>query len=296
MKERLQTGLTAFATVAAHGSFTRAAAELETSPSALSQAVRQLEDRLGVRLLNRTTRRVGLTEAGRELLARVTPAMDQIQAALTQALDRPERPAGTLRVTLPRICSATILQPRLAAFMRRYPDIDLEISVDDGFVDIVRENFDAGIRLGESVERDMVAVPLNRPQAYMVVGSPEYFARHPPLREPEDLEAHDCIRYRFIARGTIYRWEFVRRGKEFEIGVRGSLTVNDPDLMLRAALDGLGLAYLPADHVQVQLQAGKLKRALARYSPEFPAYYLYYPNRAHLPAKLQAFRDHMRNK
>lgn len=296
MKEPLQTGLTAFTAVAAHGSFTRAAAELETSPSALSQSVRQLEDRLGVRLFNRTTRRVGLTEAGRELLTRVKPAMDQIQAALTQALDRPERPAGTLRVTVPRICSASVLQPRLAAFIRRYPDIHLDISVDDGFVDIVREGFDAGIRLGESVERDMVAVPLNKPQAYMVVGSPEYFARRGEPREPEDMGAHDCIRYRFIARGTIYRWEFVRRGKEFEIGVRGSLTVDDPDLMLRAALDGVGLAYLPADYVQAYVKTGKLKRALARYSPEFPAYYLYYPNRAHPPANLQAFRDHMRNK
>ncbi|GAA0708996.1 LysR family transcriptional regulator [Dokdonella soli] len=286
--------LLAFARVAAHGSFTSAARELEVSPSALSQTIRGLETRLGVRLLNRTTRRVGLTEAGAALLTRVEPALSEIDTAIGDLRQQRERPAGTLRITAPQVGVPALLEPHLADFLAAYPDICLDIHVDSSLNDLVTQGLDAGIRLGEKVQRDMVALPLGGAQRSVVVGAPAYFAQCGTPQHPRELQSHNCLRSRFSLGGATYRWEFCERGRWFEIGVEGSVICNDHSLLLRAATHGVGLVHTMEPLVRKQLAAGTLVSVLDAFLPPYDGFYLYYPSRAQLAPKLRVFADFLR--
>lgn len=280
----------AFARVAQHASFTRAAAELGVSPSALSQTVRGLEARLGIRLLNRTTRRVGVTEAGAMFLQRVLPALEQLGSAFSELDELRSKPAGTLRINLPRLALATIITPLLGDFCRAYPEIRLEVIADDRLVDLVGEGYDAGIRLGERLAQDMIAVRASRAMRLAVAGSPDYFRRNPRPQVPADLHEHACFRFRFSS-GAIYRWEFGRDGEDFEIDVDGPLICNDNALMVSAAKEGLGLVHVMEELIQAELRSGELVRVLEDWCPPFPGLYLYYPSRAQMPLKLRVFID-----
>lgn len=295
MPDHPAAALRAFALIARHGSFTRAATELDVTASALSQTLRQLERQLGVRLLQRTTRRVGLTEAGEEFLARITPALSAIDGAVESVRQYGERPAGTLRITT---ASGAILMPVVPAFLDAYPAITLEISVDAALTDLVTGGFDAGIRLGERLEKDMVAVPLGGPMRSVVVGSPAYFARYGKPRHPRELPRHNCVRFRF-AGGGIYHWEFAHpaggeRGRWFEIAVDGNLIVNDNAIGLGAARQGLALACVPATQARADIESGRLESVLDRWLPAYDGLYLYYPSRYQVPLKLRAFIDFLR--
>lgn len=292
-------GLTAFVAVARHGSFTRAAGETGVSPSALSQTIRALETQLNVRLFNRTTRRVALTEAGAQFLERVLPALATLEAAFDSLDETRNHPAGTLRINLPRIASEMLVQPYLAEFTRTYPHIRLELTLDDGFVDLVGEGFDAGIRLGERVARDMVAVPLSGEVRIAVAGSPAYFERHPKPATPGDLAAHDCLRYRFSTSGGMYRWEFAQPDdprRVFEVETQGSLVTNDLRTMVKAAEQGVGLLHVIDGYVREQLEDGRLVKVLEAWCPVFPGFYLYTPGRAQMPLKVRALIDFFRAK
>jgi DNA-binding transcriptional LysR family regulator len=292
MKLRQLDGLMAFWKVAERRGFTAAAAELEVSPSALSQAIRQLEARLGVRLLNRTTRSVSLTEAGAAYLARVGPALGQVLEAGDELNVLQGRPAGTLRLNAARISIAMVLQPMLAGFLKENPHVQLELTNDEGFVDIVEKGFDAGVRMGESLQRDMVAVPLGGPITVAVVASPEYLLRVPAPRHPDDLVRHNCVRFRFGATGMIFRWEFRVDGRLVEYEVKGNLTITDTLFHLDAALEGIGLAYTFEQLALPYIRAKRLKRVLASFSPTFPGFYLYYPSRRDQPTKLKALIEY----
>lgn len=287
-------GLMAFWKVAEHRGFTAAAAELEVSPSALSQSIRQLEARLGVRLLHRSTRSVSLTEAGQAYLARVGPALGQVIAAGEEVNTLQGRPSGTLRLNAARIATAMVLQPLLAGFLAEHPQVQIELTNDEGFVDIVEQGFDAGVRMGESLARDMVAIPLGGPVTVAVVASPDYLRRHPAPLHPDDLAQHNCVRFRFASTGAIYKWEFQLDNRVVEFEARGNLTITDSLFNLEPALDGIGLAYTFASLAQPHLQSGRLQRVLQAYSPTFPGFYLYYPSRHDQPSKLKAFIDYVR--
>ncbi len=288
--------LLAFARIAAHGSFTRTATELGVSPSALSQTMRALEARLGVRLLNRTTRHVGLTEAGAGLLARIEPALVDIDAAVDALRDQRARPAGTLRITVPQVVATALLEPHLQAFLAAYPDVRLDVRVDSAMNDLVGEGFDAGIRLGERVQRDMIALPFGGPQRSVVVGAPDYFARRGVPRDPRELQAHNCVRFRFSSTGAVYRWEFCERGRWYELDVEGNLVSNDNALSLGAALGGVGLIHTMEPLVRAPLAAGRLVSVLDAYLPPYDGFYLYYPSRAQLAPKLRVFADFLRER
>ncbi|MDB4933333.1 MAG: Transcriptional regulator, LysR family [Labilithrix sp.] len=292
------SGLTALLAVAEKRSFTAAAAELRITPSAVSQTVRALEERVGVRLLQRTTRSVGLTEAGERFLARLRPAMDGVHAAFESLDELRGRAAGTLRLDVPRVASAAVLEPVLAEFLAAYPEIRLDIAIDDGFTSIVERGFDAGIRIGETLEKDVVAVRVSDDLRMAVVGSPAYFAARGRPKHPRDLvaNAHDCINYRGITSGTIYRWEFTDAGRDLTLSVEGRLVTNDAALMVRAAEDGIGLAYVFESIVADALASKRLVRVLAPYCPRFPGYFLYYPSRSQLPSKLQALVEFLRRR
>lgn len=291
--------LRAFRAVAEYGSFTRAAAALEVTPSALSQTVQQLEGQLGTRLLQRTTRRVGLTEAGQEMLQRIAPALNELDVALDAIRQYGDRPRGTIRLTVASVVSRAIIEPMLGEFMARWPDVQLDIRVEDGLTDLVAEGLDAGIRLGERLQRDMVAVPIGGPMRAVVVGSPDYFKRHGYPKEPKDLQRHNCIRHRFASSGAIYRWEFAHRsgqqkGRWYEIAVDGSLTVNDVPLALRAAEAGIGLTCMLEISARAAIDAGRLESVLGPWLPPFDGFYLYYPSRFQVPPKLRVFIDFIR--
>ncbi len=285
-------GLMAFWKVAQLRGFTTAAAALEVSPSALSQAIRNLEARLGVRLLNRSTRSVSPTEAGEAYLARIGPALGDVLEAADQLHALQGRPSGVLRINAARISIAMVLQPLLAGFLEACPEVQIELTNDEGYVDIVEGGFDAGVRMGESVQKDMVAVPLGNAVAVAVVGSPDYFKRHPAPRHPSELADHDCIRFRFSGSGAIYKWEFEVDGRLVEYELGGSLTISDSLFSIEAALDGIGLAYTFEPLVASHIRAKRLKRVLTRFSPTFPGFYLYYPSRRQQPSKLKAFVDY----
>jgi DNA-binding transcriptional LysR family regulator len=293
MRDEL-SGLGALLVVAEKRSFTAASVELGVTASAVSQTIRVLERRVGVRLLQRTTRSVGLTEAGARFVARLKPALDGVHEAFESLGELRDRPAGVLRLNLPRLGYVQVLAPRLAAFMQAYPEIELDVHIDDAFADIVDQGFDAGIRIGEMVEREMIGVRVSADLRMLVVGSPAYFATHPRPAHPRELHAHDCINYRRRTLGSVYRWEFTERGKEFEIGVNGRLLVNDADLMLDAALDGLGLAYLLETSVAEHVRAGRLVTVLSDFCEPFPGFFLYYPSRTHLAPKLKAMVDFLK--
>lgn len=289
----LLPALAAFACVARHASFSRAATELAVSPSALSQTVRSLERRLGTRLLHRTTRRVGLTEPGERLLRETAPALARIGGAL-QALEQTrDVPAGRLRVTAPRIAVERLVLPFLPAFCARYPQVEVELEVQAALTDLVAEGFDAGIRLGESLADGMVAVPLGPPQRLVVVGAPDYLRRHPPPVTPEALVGHACIRYR-RSDGRIMPWEFTRDGHDFSVEVRGTLVFNDSGLGRRMAIAGLGLAQVFEAAAEQDVAAGRLLRLLDGWQPPFPGFHLYYPSREQLAPKLRVFVDFLR--
>jgi DNA-binding transcriptional LysR family regulator len=271
----------AFLAVARERSFTRAAARLGVSQSALSQTVRGLEARLGLRLLARTTRSVAPTEAGERLLRAVGPAFDQIDAGLAALGELREKPAGTVRITATENAASAVLLPALARLLPDYPDIRVEIAVDYGLTDIVAERFDAGVRPGETVAKDMVAVRIGPDMRMAVVAAPSYLAERPRPETPQDLTAHACINLRLPTRGGLYAWEFERGGRELRVRVEGQLVLNATGLILDAALAGLGLAYLPEDQVRAQLAEGRLVRVLADWCPPFPGYHLYYPSRRH---------------
>jgi DNA-binding transcriptional LysR family regulator len=285
-------GLLAFWKVAEQRGFSSAAAALEVSPSALSQAIRRLESRLGVRLLNRTTRSVSLTEAGEAYLSRIGPALGDVMLAGEQLNALQGRPSGVLRINSARVAIAMVLQPLLAGFLEAHPDVQIELSNDEGYIDIVERGFDAGVRLGESVQKDMVGVPLSGPLSMAIVGSPAYFKRHPAPKQPSDLVDHDCVRFRFLGSGAIYKWELNVDGRLVEYDVTGSLTITDSLFSVEAALDGVGLAYTFEQLVLPHIRAKTLKRVLSTFSPTFPGFYLYYPSRRQQSSKLKAFVDY----
>ena len=293
MQRAAVSDLSAFVAVATHRSFSRAAAELGLSPSALSHTVRSLEERLDLRLLNRTTRSVAPTEAGERLLERLRPALRDIDDALEDANAFRAKPAGRLRLNVPRSAALLLLAPVMTRFITAYPQMRLEITTEDRLVDIVASGYDAGVRFGESVERDMVAVRIGPDLRMAVVGSPAYFRRHPKPVKPRDLHGHACIRFR-LPSGAIYRWEFEKKGEVLEVEVDGPLTLSDQQVMLQAALDGAGLAIVLESHARPHLKARQLVRVLADWCPPFPGYFLYYPSRRQVPAGLRAFIDMMR--
>jgi len=288
MKLKQLDGLVAFWKVAQHRGFTAAAAELEVSPSALSQAIRQLEARLGAQLLHRTTRSVSLTEAGEVYLARVGPALGQVVDAGEELNVLQGRPSGTLRLNAARISTAMVVQPMLAGFLKAHPHLQLELTNDEGFVDIVDGGFDAGIRMGESVQRDMIAVPLGGPITVAVVASPDYLSQFPAPRHPDDLKRHNCVRFRFAGTGAIHKWEFKVADRLVEYEIRGNLTISDTIFGMEAALAGVGLAYTFEQLALPHIKAKRLKRVLTAFSPTFPGFYLYYPSRRNQSTKLKA--------
>jgi DNA-binding transcriptional LysR family regulator len=271
--------LLAFRAVARERSFTRAAALMGVSPSALSHTIRGLEERLGVRLLTRTTRSVAPTEAGDRLLSTIGPHFDEIEAGVAALSELRDRPAGTVRITTGDHAAETVLQPALAKLLPDYPDVRVEISVDSGLRDIVAERFDAGIRLGEQVARDMISVRIGPDMRMAAVGSPAYFKERALPRIPQDLAEHNCINLRFPTLGGLYAWEFEKAKRELNVRVEGQLIVNDIALARRAAVDGLGIGYLPEDYVAALIAEGALVRVLEDWSPPFPGYHLYYPSR-----------------
>jgi DNA-binding transcriptional LysR family regulator len=292
MKLTQLDGLVAFITVAQRRSFTEAAAALEVTPPAVSQAVRQLETRLGVRLLNRTTRSVSLTEAGERYLGRVGPAVGELLSA-TDDLDAWRGgPSGRVRVNAPHIVYETLLRPATASFLQAHPGARVEMRVEDGFSDIVEQGGDLGVRLGESVQRDMVAVALTPKERTCMVASPAYAARRGLPATLDDLRHHDCIRYRFPSSGAIYRWEVRRNGRLAEVEVDGPLTLSDSLNMARAALDGLGIAYTFERQVAGDLAAGRLLPVLPSAWHTMPGFHFYYPSRRQMPPTVRAFMDH----
>src|SRR5829696_8415181 len=277
--------LVAFIAVAREGSFTKAAVQLGVSQPALSHTLRSLEARLGVRLLNRTTRSVAPTEAGERLLRRIEPPFAQIEGTLTALTELRDKPAGIVRITATQHAAETVLWPRLSAVMRSYPDITVELVTDEGLTNIVSERFDAGVRVGEFVEKDMIAVRIGPEMRQAIVGTPDYFKTHPVPKRPEDLTGHRCINLRRVTRGGYFPWEFEKRGREINVRVEGQLAVNSLELARSAALDGVGLAYLPEDLVEEHVKKKQLVQVLEDWCEPFPGYHLYYPSsRQHAPA------------
>jgi DNA-binding transcriptional LysR family regulator len=284
------TDLQTFAVVARLRSFRAAAVELGVSPSAISHSMRALEDRLGVRLLNRTTRSVAPTVAGEHLLARLAPALLDIQGALDEVNAFRNSPLGTLRINAPRAAAELVLAPLISQFLRQHPGMRVDVVTDDALVDIVAAGFDAGVRFGESLQQDMVAVPLGPAQRFIVVCSPVYAAVHGVPADPRELVQHACVGIRFPS-GSLYRWEFSKGAEKLEVEVTGPLTVGDMPVMVQAALEGLGLAYVYAQYAADGLRAGRLQTVLEDWCPVVPGFYLYYPSRKLLPAGLRAFID-----
>jgi DNA-binding transcriptional LysR family regulator len=271
--------LLAFLAVAREQSFTKAAAKLGVSQSALSHTMRALEARLGVRLLSRTTRRVAPTEAGERLLHTLGPRLEEIEAELDAISELREKPAGTVRITATEYAADAILLPKLAKLLRHYPDIKIEIAVDYGLTDIVTQRYDAGVRSGEQVAKDMIAVRIAPDMRMAVVGAPAYFKKQPEPKRPQDLISHNCINLRLPTHGGLYAWEFEKAGRELKVRVDGQLTFNTTAQMLSAALSGFGLTYVPEGLVQPHIAKGRLKRVLEHWCPPFSGYHLWYPSR-----------------
>jgi len=294
MRGRNYSDLLGFLAIAGERSFTRAAAKLGVSQSALSHSIRELEERLGVRLLMRTTRSVAPTEAGERLLRNLGPRFEEIDAELAALGALRNKPAGTIRITTGEHASETILWPALAKLLPRYPDIKVELAIDYGLTDIVAERYDAGVRLGEQVAKDMIAVRIGPDFSMAVVGSPGYFASRPKPRKPQDLTSHACINIRLPTHGAIYAWEFEKRGRELKVRVDGQLVFNNVGLRMNAVLAGLGLAYLPEDQVGKHLDSGRLVRVLDDWCPPFTGYHLYYPSRRQMTPAFALLVDALR--
>jgi DNA-binding transcriptional LysR family regulator len=271
--------LNAFLTVAEQASFTRAAAKLGTSQSSLSHTIRRLEARLGVRLLTRTTRSVAPTEAGERLLGTLKPALDSIGAELASLSELREKPSGTIRITASEHAAQTVLWPALERLLPDYPDIHVELSIDSSLTDIVTERFDCGVRLGEAVAKDMVAVRISPDLRMVVVAAPSYLQGRQIPRTPHDLAEHQCINLRFLSGGGLYAWELQKDNREIRVRVEGRLTCNNVNMIVRAAVSGFGLAFVMEDHVREHLANGRLVQLLGDWCPAFPGYHLYYPSR-----------------
>lgn len=284
----------AFLAVARERSFTRAAAKLGVTPSALSHSVKGLEERLGLRLLARTTRNVSPTEAGERLLQSAGPHFDQIEAEIAALSDLRDRPAGTIRVSCGDSVVEAIFRPMLKTFLKQYPDVMVELSIDNGFVNIVERRFDAGVRLGEALSKDMIAVRIGPDWRFTVVGTPEYFAGRPRPQTPHDLTDHQCINLRLTTAGSLYAWEFRKDGRELNARVEGQLIFNSILPVLSAALDGHGLANVPEFMARPYIERGELIEVLADWSPVWQGFHLYYPNRRQASPAFTAFVEALR--
>jgi DNA-binding transcriptional LysR family regulator len=271
--------LAAFVAVGRERSFTAAAAKLNISQSALSHTIRELEERLGVRLLTRTTRSVSPTEAGERLLRNIGPRLDEIESEVGAVREFRDKPAGTIRITATEFAIDTVLLPKLAPLLKEYPDIKIEMIVDYGLTDIVAQKYDAGVRSGEQVAKDMIAVRIGPDMRVAVVGSPSYFKTRPEPRRPQELIGHSCINLRLPALGNVYAWEFEKGSRELRVRVEGQLTFNGTAQLLNGALAGCGLAYVPEGLVQTHIAKGRLKRVLADWCPPYSGYHLFYPSR-----------------
>jgi DNA-binding transcriptional LysR family regulator len=279
--------------VAEERSFTKAAKRLNVSTSALSHAMRRLEEQIGVQLLARTTRSVAPTDAGEQLLASLRPALSDIRGKLTQISGLQRRPVGRLRLLIPRLAAKTVLAPKLGRFVRNYPDVVLDVTTDDSHVDLVAAGYDAGIQFGEYIAQDMVAVRVSPDHRPAIVGSPEYFASHVKPESPHDLLRHRCINFRHRGEG-VYRWELDKEDQSVAVAVSGSLILDDLDLVIQAAIDGAGLAFMADDRAAPHLASGALERVLEDWSPPFPGFFLYYPSRRQQPAALSALIETLR--
>jgi len=294
MKRHDFDDLAAFLIVAEERSFTRAASRLGISSSGLSHMMRLLEERLGVRLLARTTRSVATTEAGERLLSTLRPAFEDISRGLQELGKLREKPSGTVRITAGKHAAACLVMPMLPAFHRDYPDIRVELIVGDRFEDIVASRFDAGIRFGERIDKDMIGIRIGPDIRAAVVGSPSYFASRPQPKTLKDLEAHDCVTYYMASAGGPYAWEFEENGRDVEVKVNGSFMVNDSEMMVAAALAGSGLVYVFEDFAEAHLRSGALVRVLEDYCKPFPGYSIYYPSRRQMPPALAVFAEALR--
>jgi DNA-binding transcriptional LysR family regulator len=288
--------LLAFLAVGRERSFTKAAAKLGVSQSALSHTVRELEARMGVRLLTRTTRSVSPTEAGERLIQSVGPRFEEIEAELQAVSELREKPAGTIRITAMEYASDTILLPKLAKLLKEYPDIKVEITIDYGLTDIVAQRYDAGVRSGEQVAKDMIAVRIGPDMRMAVVGAQSYFKGRSEPKTPQDLIGHNCINLRLPTHGGLYAWEFEKGGRELKVRVEGQLVFNTTIQMLNAALAGCGLAYVPEGLVEAHLAKGRLKRVLADWCPPYSGYHLYYPSRRQPSAAFALLVDALRHR
>lgn len=286
--------LMAFLAVAEERSFTRAAAHLGTSQSSVSHVVRRLEEQLGVRLLTRTTRNVAPTEAGARLMAKLRPAFDEIEAELASLDELRATPSGSIRVTTSRYAAREHLLPVVTRLMAEYPDLHIELVIDSRLVDIAKEGFDAGVRLGEEVDRDMIAVPIGPDTRMCVAGAPAYFERHPRPETPHDLTEHDCINLRMPTLGGLYAWEFEKDGRPLNVRVEGQFISNDPDVIIDAAIAGRGLVCMPDHLVAPQLASGDLIQVLDDWCPPFPGYHLYYPSRRQATPAFRLLVDALR--
>jgi DNA-binding transcriptional LysR family regulator len=285
--------LYAFLAIADERSFSKAAKRLGVSPSAMSHAIRGLEETLGVRLLSRTTRSVAPTDAGEQLLARLRPALTDVQDALDQLSGLRDKPAGRVRLVVPRLAGTMVVGPKLAKFTRDYPDVVLEVVADDSRLDIVACGFDAGVHFGEYIQKDMIAVRVSKDHRAAIVGAPSYFKLHPKPKTPHDLLSHKCINFRHGSAG-MYRWEFEKGKKSVSVAVTGPLIVDDVENLVRAAIDGIGLAFISDERVEQQLERGELIRVLEDWCQPFPGFFLYYPSRRQQPAALSALINILR--
>jgi DNA-binding transcriptional LysR family regulator len=288
--------LVAFVAVGQERSFTKAAAKLGVSQSALSHTIRELEARLGVRLLTRTTRSVSPTEAGERLIQNISPRFEEIEAELQAIGELREKPAGTIRITATEYSADAVLLPKLAKLLPEYPDIKVEIAIDYGLTDIVAQRYDAGVRSGEQVAKDMIAVRIGPDMQMAVVGAPSYFKSRTEPKKPQDLVGHNCITLRLPSHGGLYAWEFEKGGRELRVRVEGQLTYNTTGQMLSAALAGLGLAYVPEGLVQAHLAKRRLKRVLEDWCPPYSGYHLYYPSRRQPSAAFALLVDALRHR
>jgi DNA-binding transcriptional LysR family regulator len=294
MQRRNLTDLQAFMAVAKERSFTKAAAKLGVSQSALSHTIRELEERLGVRLLTRTTRSVSPTDAGERMLRTIGPRLEEIETELESLSELRETPAGNIRITTGEHAAESILWPALGKILPKYPHIKVELIIDYGLTDIVAERYDAGVRLGEQVAKDMIAVRIGSDMRMAVVAAPSYLSKRPRPKRPQDLTAYTCINLRLPTYGSVYAWEFEKNGREVKVHVEGQVTFNNLALRLKAALAGCGLAYLPEDQVRTHVSEGRLLRVLADWCPKFSGYHLYYPSRRQTTPAFRVLVDALR--
>jgi DNA-binding transcriptional LysR family regulator len=290
------TGITVFVTVAEARSFRAASERLGVTRSAVSQAIRRLEERMGVALVQRTTRSVHLTEAGERLYQSVRPALDDLGAAMEAVGEMRDQPSGMLRITVSSIAERFLSGSILAGFLATYSDIRLDLTVSDEEFDIVAEGFDAGVRLGEVIEQDMIAIPVSAEQRQMVVGSPDYVARHGAPTHPRDLSAHHCIGWRPTPQVAPYRWEFTKNGHDFDVAVNPRVTTNDMRVMIRLACSGAGLTFGMEETFRPYIARTELVPLLEEFCPPFPGFYLYYPSRRNVPLKLRVLVDYLRQR